>query len=176
METIPTPSPTRSHTTSHDISTLRADYDLTTPFYSFFIGSRDPDNADNYIPQPKRHADVPVGVFSAVFLLLSGIDHLTVVIPGLKTMYMDDLRQNRNRFRWIEYACALRRRYNVPRFEYANHFRIACTASRHKSFMQISQSYMITLVRHPSHECVQSSFQLHVGLARQAPFYCCLAS
>ena len=82
-----------------------ADYDLTTPWYSFFIGSRDPDEQDNYIPQPKRHVDVPVGVFSAIFLLLSGLDHLAVVIPGLRSKYLQDIRQNRNRFRWIEYAC-----------------------------------------------------------------------
>eukprot|EP00892_Ulva_mutabilis_P000940 jgi/Ulvmu1/10847/UM007_0021.1 len=80
------------------------DYDLTTPWYSFFIGSRDPEDADNYIPQPKRHVDVPVGVFSAIFLLLSGLDHLAVILPGLKSKYLEDIQQNRNRFRWIEYS------------------------------------------------------------------------
>lgn len=49
---------------------------------------------------------MPVGVFSAVFLLLSGLDHLAVVVPGIKSKYLEDIRQNRNRFRWIEYSCA----------------------------------------------------------------------
>jgi hypothetical protein len=62
--------------------TAHADYDLTTPLYTFFINAREAGEAGFYVPQPKAIADLPIGVLSAIFLLLSGFDHLFVLQQG----------------------------------------------------------------------------------------------
>jgi hypothetical protein len=48
--------------------------------------------------------DLPVGPVVAVFLALAAIDHLAVASPRLHTWYTENLRQERNYARWIEYA------------------------------------------------------------------------
>ncbi|CAM9580148.1 unnamed protein product, partial [Phaeothamnion confervicola] len=60
-------------------------------------------------PDPKRVATLPIGVLSAVFLLLSALDHLAVAWP-FRPAYERMLARNQargrkqNHFRWAEYS------------------------------------------------------------------------
>ena len=83
-----------------------ADYDLTTPWYTLFIQSREAKSSSFYNAAPNQVASIPVGVLSGIFLLLSGLDHLITVLPGVNKVYNRGLQVNRNPFRWIEYAGA----------------------------------------------------------------------
>eukprot|EP00887_Chlorella_sp_A99_P006951 scaffold2.g6951.t1 len=89
------------------------------PWYSFFVASwsRDDGAAQEFyrraralhLPAPKQVADFPISVWSAVFLLLSGLDHVIVVLPGINKVYNRRagarlLCQNKNPFRWAEYS------------------------------------------------------------------------
>jgi hypothetical protein len=57
-----------------------------------------------YVPQTKKVLDIPVGYYAAIFLLLSALDHLVVVLPGVNDIYNRLLARNQNPFRWAEYA------------------------------------------------------------------------
>ena len=83
-----------------------ADYDLETPWYTNFIRSREPAAGTFYIPEATFQVNVPIGLLSGIFLLLSGIDHLTTTLPGVNKWYNHELERNRNKLRWCEYACA----------------------------------------------------------------------
>lgn len=84
-----------------------ADYDLTTPWYTFFILERDGGKPGYFVPNIKSAVTFPVGLASAVFLLLSAIDHLAVSLPGLNSIYNRNLGRGLNYFRWIEYSGAV---------------------------------------------------------------------
>ena len=84
-----------------------ADYDLETPWYTVFIASREAEDAAAfYIPNPVRQTEVPIGLLSGIFLLLSGIDHLFTVLPGVNKRYNRGLQRNENPYRWLEYSRA----------------------------------------------------------------------
>jgi Heliorhodopsin len=77
------------------------DYGKTYPWYTLF-----PDVNDGGLytdPVPRKFADLPVAVLSAVFLTLSAIDHFLVAGP-LRGMYERLLACNRSPIRWTEYA------------------------------------------------------------------------
>jgi hypothetical protein len=40
-----------------------------------------------YVPVNKLVANLPIGLYSGVFLCLSALAHLLVVLPGLNTIY-----------------------------------------------------------------------------------------
>lgn len=85
-----------------------ADYDLETPWYTVFIASREAEKEGFYIPEPIRQTTVPIGVLSGIFLLLSGLDHLFTVLPGVNRNYNAGLQRNQNPYRWLEYSGAPR--------------------------------------------------------------------
>lgn len=77
------------------------------PWYTMFLQSWSRDGGPAsafYRPDPVQVVNFPIGVYSGVFLVLSGIDHLLVVLPGINQFYNRLLCQNRNPFRWAEYA------------------------------------------------------------------------
>jgi hypothetical protein len=54
---------------------------------------------------PQEHLlDVPVGPLVAVFLALAALDHLAVASPWFVAWYERNLRRERNKARWWEYA------------------------------------------------------------------------
>lgn len=55
-------------------------------------------------PFPKEFASFSVTWYSAVFILLSGLNHLATVIPGLRGIYEGYLEVSQSPFRWIEYS------------------------------------------------------------------------
>lgn len=55
-------------------------------------------------PGPKEVAAYSVTWYSAVFILLSGLDHLSVITPGIRTVYERYIEKSQNPFRWIEYS------------------------------------------------------------------------
>lgn len=48
--------------------------------------------------------DVPLGVATASFLLLSALFHFLIASPWGFKRYIDELSKGRNRFRWVEYS------------------------------------------------------------------------
>ena len=48
--------------------------------------------------------EVPLGVATASFLLLSALFHFLIASPWGFTRYVDELSKGRNRFRWVEYS------------------------------------------------------------------------
>ena len=48
--------------------------------------------------------DVPLGVATASFLLLSAFFHFLIASPWGFPRYIDELAKGRNRFRWVEYS------------------------------------------------------------------------
>ena len=56
------------------------------------------------VPGPNQVASYSVTWYSAVFILLSGFDHLAVILPGLNSIYKRCLERSQNPFRWIEYS------------------------------------------------------------------------
>ena len=55
-------------------------------------------------PEAKEIAAYSVTWYSAVFILLSGIDHMAVALPGLNAMYNWYIARHQNPFRWAEYS------------------------------------------------------------------------
>jgi hypothetical protein len=55
-------------------------------------------------PDPNEIAAYSVTWYSAVFILLSGLDHFAVILPGLNTLYNYCIARHQNPFRWTEYA------------------------------------------------------------------------
>lgn len=68
-----------------------------------FDGDRE-DNPDFGLPESEKVASFSVTWYSAVFILLSGLDHLLVTLPKVKDVYEYYLRRNQNHFRWAEYS------------------------------------------------------------------------
>ena len=56
------------------------------------------------IPAAKEVWTVPIGYYSAIFLILSGVHHLFVTLPGVNDLYNRLLARNQQPFRWVEYA------------------------------------------------------------------------
>lgn len=48
--------------------------------------------------------DVPLGIATASFLLLSALFHFIIASPWGFPRYIDELMNGRNRFRWVEYS------------------------------------------------------------------------
>jgi hypothetical protein len=48
--------------------------------------------------------ELPIGLTVAFFLLLAALDHLLMVVPGVREWYETNLRQGRNLARWVEYS------------------------------------------------------------------------
>jgi len=81
------------------------DPDKTWAWYSSFPGSVGDRSDPNFgVPEPKLQADVPVGYFSGIFLILSAVDHLIIIIPGVWGVYKYWIKRRQNHFRWIEYS------------------------------------------------------------------------
>lgn len=55
-------------------------------------------------PGAKEIAGYSVTWYSAVFILLSAIDHLSVITPGIRSIYERNIERSQNPFRWIEYS------------------------------------------------------------------------
>jgi hypothetical protein len=55
-------------------------------------------------PGPKEIAGYSVTWYSAVFILLSGLDHFVVSFPGFRGIYEYYIARHQNPFRWFEYA------------------------------------------------------------------------
>jgi hypothetical protein len=55
------------------------------------------------IPSAEPLLDVRIGLAIAVFLALAALDHLVTATVG-RASYESDLREGRNRFRWLEYS------------------------------------------------------------------------
>ena len=55
-------------------------------------------------PGSKEIAAYSVTWYSAVFILLSATDHLTVITPGFRRIYESHIEKSQNPFRWIEYS------------------------------------------------------------------------
>eukprot|EP00730_Choanoeca_flexa_P007128 TRINITY_DN12282_c0_g1_i12.p3 TRINITY_DN12282_c0_g1~~TRINITY_DN12282_c0_g1_i12.p3 ORF type:complete len:282 (+),score=66.89 TRINITY_DN12282_c0_g1_i12:169-1014(+) len=74
---------------------------------ALFSTYTDPDDREEpgvlWAPEPNRLYQVNVGYFSAVFLLLSAIDHL-LVCTVLRRQYDFYLMRAMNPFRWLEYS------------------------------------------------------------------------
>ncbi len=56
-----------------------------------------------YEPQSKPLVDVPIGYFSAIFLMLAAVNHIYVATYGHPS-YMAGLKEHRNTYRWLEYG------------------------------------------------------------------------
>lgn len=56
------------------------------------------------MPEPTEVAAFSVTWYSAVFILLSGLDHLIVTLPGVKPVYEYYIARHQNPFRWAEYS------------------------------------------------------------------------
>ncbi|MFM8841402.1 MAG: hypothetical protein ACKOFU_01620 [Actinomycetota bacterium] len=54
-------------------------------------------------PSKRKQFDFPIALGVAAFSLLSALAHLWIVGPGFKG-YSEDLRNQRNIARWIEYS------------------------------------------------------------------------
>ena len=80
------------------------DRNAKLPWYTDFAGSYNKAAAFFYLPVAKKVADIPIGLYSGVFLCLSAIAHLLVVLPGLHNVYNQYLAINQNFFRWFEYS------------------------------------------------------------------------
>jgi hypothetical protein len=77
------------------------DTDATAPVYSFYS---DPDTRDlEWVPNPKKLFDFPVGILAGVANIIASIDHLFVSTIG-RGLYERCLARNYNPFRWIEYS------------------------------------------------------------------------
>ncbi len=83
-------------------------YENKLPVYTFFGtgGNR----ISELGPLSKKITDVPVGIYAAIFLLLSAANHLFTVLPVINTWYNRMLANNQNPFRWIEYSSKCPRR------------------------------------------------------------------
>ncbi len=80
-------------------------YDNKLPVYTFFAsGQNKISEAGFYAPLVKEITRIPVGVYAAIFLLLSAANHLLTVMPFINTWYNRMLANNQNPFRWIEYS------------------------------------------------------------------------
>jgi Heliorhodopsin len=55
-------------------------------------------------PGPKEITGYSVTWYSAVFILLSGLDHLMVSFPGIRGTYEYYIARHQNPFRWFEYT------------------------------------------------------------------------
>jgi hypothetical protein len=58
---------------------------------------------DGYTPQMKNLVDVPIGYFSAIFLMLAAVNHIYVATYGQED-YNLGISQGKNTFRWMEYG------------------------------------------------------------------------
>lgn len=79
------------------------DYDTTLPIYTNYPGDGSPRDTGNWDPSPEHLDDVRPGYYSAVFLLLSALDHL-LVATLVRSAYERCVRQATNPFRWAEYS------------------------------------------------------------------------
>lgn len=81
-------------------------YNSRLPVYTSFPapGVNDASSRDFYVPVYKEVLRIPVGIYAAIFLLLSALNHLTVALPGFNVIYNSCLARNANPFRWSEYA------------------------------------------------------------------------
>lgn len=75
--------------------------DFALPVTSFFWNDVPNNSLDT--ARLDRMFDVPIGWTAAVFLFLSAFFHLLVATVG-RGAYEAELRQERNRFRWVEYS------------------------------------------------------------------------
>jgi len=73
-------------------------------WYTYFGNFDDREDADFGIPEPKLVASFSVTWYSAVFILLSGLDHLVVTLPRIKNVYEYYIARHQNPFRWAEYS------------------------------------------------------------------------
>lgn len=68
------------------------------------VGDREDNPAEFLVPEPKEIAAYSVTWYSAVFILLSGLDHMIVAMPGMNGLYNHFIARHQNPFRWAEYA------------------------------------------------------------------------
>ncbi|KAG1676330.1 hypothetical protein FOA52_001125 [Chlamydomonas sp. UWO 241] len=80
------------------------DKDSKLPWYVDWVGSFETDGDMFYTPVSKQVANIIVGYYSGIFLVLSGINHALCVLPGINGWYNAQLAVNCNPIRWFEYA------------------------------------------------------------------------
>jgi hypothetical protein len=56
------------------------------------------------LPDPNEFVAFSVSWYSAIFILLSALDHLVVITPGIRPIYEQKLKKSQNPFRWTEYS------------------------------------------------------------------------
>lgn len=76
------------------------------PVYTNFqAGVNNSTFGDNfYATDPKKQFSTPIGILAGIFLILSGLHHLFVALPGVNAIYNGFLAQNKQPYRWIEYS------------------------------------------------------------------------
>lgn len=84
------------------ILAIITDTNSTAPSYTNFPNTLR-GKPSEWAPVPERKHEVAVGYFSAIFLLLAGVDHLIVATVG-KSLYELYLTKAMNPFRWAEYS------------------------------------------------------------------------
>lgn len=80
------------------------DLDAVVPWTSSIPLSWSRGNANFFVPSGTKVGSIAVGIYAGVTLLLSAVDHLVVVLPGVNGFYNRELAKNRNMFRWVEYS------------------------------------------------------------------------
>ena len=94
---------------------LSSQADTNWYLYTNFPGNLEERNLDSNVdggdpseefgrPDPDEIAAYSITWYSAVFLALSGIDHLVVILPGFNSLYNYCIARHQNPFRWTEYA------------------------------------------------------------------------
>jgi len=77
----------------------------SAPWYTDFINAPEKNVSFlDFIPVSKMVASVPLGYYSCVFLLLSGVNHALCAMPGINGWYNKQIALNSNPIRWLEYA------------------------------------------------------------------------
>lgn len=71
---------------------------VTTAFLNFDTATQ------KLAPITQTIINLPFGTMVALFLLISAIAHFTIVLPGVFTWYLNNLKKGINKARWYEYS------------------------------------------------------------------------
>lgn len=84
---------------------LSAQADTKWFWFVNFPGNLDDRETEDFgFPIPEKVAAFSVTWYSAVFILLSALDHFMVTLPRVKNLYDYYLARHQNPFRWAEYS------------------------------------------------------------------------
>ncbi len=76
--------------------------EFRTPVWSYFLEFDT--TAMRLVTRPEQLGEVPFAMFVSFFLFLSALAHFIIVSPGANRVYVRDLKQGINVFRWYEYS------------------------------------------------------------------------